>query len=102
MNRINKLLQKHTMKQDKFLPGAVIEKSGKTETHKTGGWRSFKPVWDESKCIQCMRCWQFCPDVAIPQKNGKRIETDFNLCKGCLICAEVCPVKCIKGELENK
>ena len=86
----------------KFLPGAVIDKSKEQEPRKTGGWRSFKPNWDSSKCIQCMKCWQFCPDIAIPEKDGKREETNFDYCKGCGICAEECPVKCIKMELERK
>ena len=29
-------------------------------------------------------------------------EKDLDYCKGCGICAEECPVKCIKMEVENK
>jgi pyruvate ferredoxin oxidoreductase delta subunit len=38
-----------------------------------------------------MRCWLVCPDNAINEK----IETDYNYCKGCGLCARECPVKCI-------
>lgn len=82
--------------------GAVIKKVGSTTANKTGGWRTLMPKWNKGKCIQCMMCWQFCPDNSIPQKSGKRLETDFDFCKGCGICAEVCPVKCIEMVKEEK
>ena len=86
----------------KLNPGAVITEPGSTEKYKTGDWRTFRPSWDRTKCIQCMICWQFCPDMAIPQKDGKREETNFNYCKGCGICAKACPVKCINMVTEEK
>jgi len=82
--------------------GAVITDIGSTEKTKTGGWRSFKPVWDKNKCTQCMLCWEYCPDASIPEKDGKRLETDLDFCKGCGICANICPVKCIKMVKEEK
>lgn len=89
-------------KEPKISFAAIIDEPGNSINNKTGGWRSMRPVFDKSKCIQCMKCWQFCPDAAIPQKNGKRLETDFDYCKGCGICAQVCPVKCIKMVPEQK
>ena len=82
--------------------GGVITKPGSTKGYKTGDWRTFRPHWDEKRCIQCMQCWQFCPDSSIPQKKGKRQETDLEFCKGCGICAQVCPVKCIVMDKEDK
>jgi len=96
----NKMAKKS--KPLKFNTGAVIKKPGSSKENKTGGWRSFRPVWDKEKCKQCMLCWMFCPDNAIPLKNGKRIETDFNHCKGCGICKEVCPFNAIKMVKEKK
>ncbi len=86
----------------KFNVGAAITDVGSTEKNKTGGWRAFGPVWDKNKCTQCMLCWQYCPDTSIPEKDGKRLETDLDYCKGCGICANVCPVKCIKMIKEEK
>jgi len=82
--------------------GGVITEPGSTKHYKTGDWRIFRPYWDKTKCIQCMKCWQFCPDISIPQKDGKRQDTDFEFCKGCGICAKECPVKCIVMNKEKK
>lgn len=71
-------------------------KSGTSKENKTGRWTNMKAKVDFKKCIQCMLCWQFCPDNAIPEKNSKRLQTDFNYCKACGICAKICPVKAIK------
>jgi len=82
--------------------GGVITEPGSTKHYQTGNWRTFKPEWNKKKCINCMLCWQFCPDMAIPQKKGKRKDTDMKFCKGCLICVQVCPVKCISKAQEEK
>ena len=68
---------------------------------KTGGWRAFKPICDNSKCIKCWTCWKFCPDVAIAIGEDGPIY-DYDHCKGCGICANECPVKCIEMIPENK
>jgi len=85
------------MKKSKFkiLPGGLIDKPGSAKSYKTGSWRSERPIWNKNKCIQCLICVNFCPDDAIPIKNGKRRETNFDYCKGCGICAQECPVKVI-------
>lgn len=82
--------------------GAVIDTPGNSKQYKVSGWRSLKPKFDKDKCTQCMACWWQCPDNAIPQKNGKRLETDFDYCKGCSICAVACPFKAITMEKEEK
>lgn len=58
-------------------------------------WRSHKPVIDYSKCIKCLTCWMNCPDLAYEVKKEFPVLRTKN-CKGCGICAEHCPVKCIK------
>lgn len=86
----------------KYTIGAVIEEPGSSVATKTGGWRTLKPIWHKEKCIQCMLCWLYCPDCSIPEEIGKRTETDFDFCKGCGICAQICPVKCIEMVQEQK
>jgi pyruvate ferredoxin oxidoreductase delta subunit len=40
-----------------------------------------------------MVCWFFCPDSSILVSQGKVVGVDLEHCKGCGICAAVCPVK---------
>ena len=80
--------------------GGVIDRAGSAEEYKTGDWRTFKPVRDEKKCTHCLLCWIYCPDSSILVKDRKMVGFDDEHCKGCGICASVCPVKCIKMEKE--
>ncbi|MFP4403426.1 MAG: 4Fe-4S dicluster-binding protein [Nanoarchaeota archaeon] len=81
--------------------GGKILDAGNSSSYKTGAWRTFRPVFIQEKCINCMICWIYCPDISIPVKDEKRLETNFDSCKGCGICAKVCPVKCIEMKDEN-
>ena len=36
--------------------GGLIDKGGTAKAYKTGTWRTFKPVVDKSKCINCLQC----------------------------------------------
>jgi len=62
---------------------------------KTGNWRVFKPILDSSKCVRCLRCWVFCPEATIIRREDNSVEIDYDYCKGCGICAQVCAVKAI-------
>jgi pyruvate ferredoxin oxidoreductase delta subunit len=67
--------------------------------YKTGVWRSQTPVIDYAKCTKCLICWIYCPEPTIVRITGnpeKAVEIDQNYCKGCGICAQVCPVKAIE------
>ncbi|MEM1597163.1 MAG: 2-oxoacid:acceptor oxidoreductase family protein [Pyrobaculum sp.] len=86
--------------------GAVYP--GTSFFYTTGGWRIDKPVIDHSKCIMCRKCWLYCPDDAIIEAwkevegpRGRRlrmkfIDFDYAYCKGCGVCAEVCPTGAIQ------
>ncbi len=75
--------------------GGLIKEAGSAEKYHTAGWRTFKPQRDKDKCIDCLMCWIYCPDCAIEVEDGKIKKIDYEHCKGCGICAKVCPVKCI-------
>lgn len=81
-----------------FTVGAVITKPGSSIKNKTGSWKEFRPVRDAKKCIRCGFCWMFCPDNAI----NEEFEANLDYCKGCGICAQECPVKCITMVKEEK
>jgi len=73
--------------------GGMIIEAGCAEEYETGSWRTFRPRWLEDRCIQCLRCWIYCPDSAIVLKDGNVVGIDYVHCKGCGICAHECPAK---------
>jgi len=56
-----------------------------------GDWRNIKPVFNPDTCISCQNCWIFCPDLSIISRDKKIQGIDYEHCKGCGICANVCP-----------
>ncbi|MBN1352555.1 4Fe-4S binding protein [candidate division KSB1 bacterium] len=83
-----------TEKNWKEIPiGGTIVEPGTSTEYKTGSWRAYKPIWNEDKCTNCFLCFTFCPEPAILVKDGKITGIDYDFCKGCGICAKVCPDK---------
>jgi pyruvate ferredoxin oxidoreductase delta subunit len=56
-----------------------------------GDWRIEKPIFKEEYCIHCQFCWIYCPDMSIISRDQKFSHIDYEHCKGCGICVEVCP-----------
>jgi len=81
--------------------GGILLEPGSAMKYKTGDWRAFKPNVDQSKCINCLLCWIFCPDAAIVRKE-KFVDVNYDYCKGCGICANECPVKAITMTEEKR
>jgi pyruvate ferredoxin oxidoreductase delta subunit len=86
------------------LAGAVNKS---TKDNKTGAWRTFRPIITE-KCTGCGTCIMFCPDNCIflvdrkdKSKLKKIVKVNYDYCKGCLICANECPLKAIEKEREK-
>jgi pyruvate ferredoxin oxidoreductase delta subunit len=88
-------------KCDDFPRGAVIKEAGNSEDYVTGGWRSERPWRDAETCTQCLLCWINCPDSSITIEDEKVVGFDLEHCKGCGICAQICPVKCISMSPEG-
>ncbi|MBN2407881.1 MAG: 4Fe-4S binding protein [Elusimicrobia bacterium] len=83
--------------------GGKILEAGNAREYKTGGWKTFRPEIDRSECINCLFCWLYCPDMAVthdPVKNETAVNYEY--CKGCGICEQVCPKKCIKMVKEER
>ncbi|WP_331775811.1 4Fe-4S dicluster domain-containing protein [Sulfurospirillum sp. 1612] len=60
-------------------------------TASVADWRVFKPVFNRDLCIDCQNCWVFCPDTAIIAVDKKMVGIDYEHCKGCGVCVDVCP-----------
>jgi len=75
--------------------GGVAVGPGSAASNLTGRWRWATPKYKKDKCIRCLRCWWSCPDAAIVRLDDDYMRWDFNYCKGCGICAEICPVDAI-------
>jgi heterodisulfide reductase subunit A len=61
---------------------------------------------DESKCIGCALCEEFCPYTAITvtkKEKRKKAEIIVAACKGCGVCASYCPTNAItSGRFTNE
>ena len=74
--------------------GGMILEAGNAVAYRTGSWRAFRPVRGEAECNHCFQCWLFCPDssILVDPENEQMTGFDLYHCKGCGICASVCPV----------
>lgn len=76
-------------------PGGAVLPAEAEQPH-TGGWRTgLKPTADLSRCVNCLLCWLYCPDSAVLLDGTAFSRFDYDFCKGCEICAEICPVDAI-------
>jgi pyruvate ferredoxin oxidoreductase gamma subunit len=57
----------------------------------TGSWSEERPLL-LPPCNACALCVLFCPEGAITRTGGA-MAIDYDYCKGCGICEDVCPVK---------
>jgi 2-oxoacid:acceptor oxidoreductase delta subunit (pyruvate/2-ketoisovalerate family) len=63
---------------------------------RTGSYRTgLRPEVEIAKCVDCLLCWVYCPDTAIELAGTSFGGIDLDHCKGCEICAEVCPTGAI-------
>jgi 2-oxoacid:acceptor oxidoreductase delta subunit (pyruvate/2-ketoisovalerate family) len=75
--------------------GAVVVRDPRVQPQ-TGGWRTgLRPELELARCVDCLLCWLYCPDNAVVVANGAVVGIDLDLCKGCEICEERCPVGAI-------
>ena len=44
-------------------------KPGTSISNKTGEWKAFRPIIDESKCIKCGICQKMCPEGIMGKKR---------------------------------
>jgi 2-oxoacid:acceptor oxidoreductase gamma subunit (pyruvate/2-ketoisovalerate family)/2-oxoacid:acceptor oxidoreductase delta subunit (pyruvate/2-ketoisovalerate family) len=76
------------------------QRARKAGERDVSSWRLFRPVFNDTKCIGCRRCYILCPEVAIGMTNNKAT-VNYQYCKGCGICYEECPTKAIEWVQET-
>jgi pyruvate ferredoxin oxidoreductase delta subunit len=62
-----------------------------SHTISVADWRVKKPVYNTEFCIHCQFCWIYCPDMSIISRDKKMTGIDYEHCKGCGVCVDVCP-----------
>lgn len=91
--------------------GGVIIEAGSSVVKNNQSSRQGKiPLFHYDKCIHCGMCETTCPDYCFKfiskedEKSGKvqmfNQGLDYQFCKGCLRCVDVCPVEALTEELE--
>jgi pyruvate ferredoxin oxidoreductase delta subunit len=80
--------------REKITIGAVNPLPGSSREYHTGAWRTLRPVIDTEKCVNCGRCYEFCPDSCVRVEDFPVI--DYTYCKGCGICARECHKQAIE------
>ena len=66
----------------------------KNKSGKTGSWRiMLRPHYLHKNCIACRMCLMICPEGCVQGKEKNAFWTDYNYCKGCGLCADICPKK---------
>jgi pyruvate ferredoxin oxidoreductase delta subunit len=79
----------------------AVVKGGSSLNYKTGSWRDQRPVIDYEICKNCGICREVCPDDAVKFEN-ETYRIDYEFCKGCGICAHECTVRAIEMVAEEK
>ncbi|MDR5659236.1 2-oxoacid:acceptor oxidoreductase family protein [Serpentinicella sp. ANB-PHB4] len=91
--------------------GGVIVEPGNSILKNNQSSRQGKiPLFHEGRCIHCGMCEMTCPDYCYKfelkedEKKQKiqmfNLGLDYQFCKGCLRCVDVCPVEALTEELE--
>lgn len=86
----------------KMTLGAVA-RPGTSRANKTGSWRtSQRPLFNHKTCTACNLCVLYCPEGCVAGTSKTDYAADMDFCKGCGICADICPVHDIEMVPEDQ
>lgn len=80
--------------------GTIVNPGNSVLKDLSGSRQGFLPAFQREKCVDCAMCEIACPDFCFvwqdnpnPQARNRRMLAgiDYQYCKGCLKCVEVCP-----------
>lgn len=87
------------------LGGAILNPGSMVNKDLSAGRGGLIPVFNKDKCVNCGLCDIVCSDLCMVFKEEKDPKTskdlmfmkgiDYQYCKGCLKCVEVCPTKAL-------
>ena len=77
--------------------GPLTVNPAKSKGSKTGRWRTLlRPHYLHKNCIACRMCSMICPEGCVQGKEKNAFSVDYDFCKGCGVCADICPKKDIE------
>lgn len=91
--------------------GGVIEGANSFQKNLSASREGYLPEFIEDKCINCTYCDNACPDYCFVweedvDKRGREQMflrgIEYNYCKGCLKCVEVCPTGALVAMVEEE
>jgi pyruvate ferredoxin oxidoreductase delta subunit len=65
----------------------------RNELFKKYSTRTMRPVVNFATCTKCTLCWLNCPDASFDVTPDGTYDANLEVCCGCGVCEEVCPVK---------
>lgn len=92
------------------LLGGVIEGANNFFKNLSASREGYLPEFLADKCIHCANCDNVCPDFCFVWEEGQDKRgreqmflkgIDYNYCKGCLKCVEVCPTAALVSIIET-
>jgi 2-oxoacid:acceptor oxidoreductase delta subunit (pyruvate/2-ketoisovalerate family) len=88
--------------QPPLLATPSILHAGNAVLRRTGAWRVERPVVVRAACTRCGLCFVMCPEGVIQLDEQGYPVIDYDHCKGCMICQQLCPLHAIGRELETR
>ena len=78
-----------------FRPAAWSSATRPSAPAPVAGAPDVRPRPTSRLCVDCLLCWLYCPDSAVRLDGTTFAGFDLDYCKGCELCADVCPTSAI-------